>query len=275
MLCASVKKKGAVEQCTAKAIFGHTLCGRHARCKNVRLWADIHTKQIPSLVRLQAVVRGWLARTRLARGGPGALRRGNCANDEDIVTCEDKERVHPFDYFGFEQNGKVWWFEFPTLWKWAIRSHEPANPYTKMPIDHDTLKRLHATWSYHYRHRLPVPDEPIVYGERVASRWNVICQVFATYGFGSIDPRSFVRMSKMQYYTAFRMIHDDIRTVIPDTNPMKLIYLRYCIRMRQIVYAVQTDHYILQSTYVFMMLLLRSRDPYIMAFTMLSALYRC
>ena len=95
------------------------------------------------MVRAQALVRGWLLRKRLALGGPGVLRRSLVTNDEDLVTCESKETIRPFEYFGFEENGKVWCFSFPSLWKWAVRSHQPVNPYTKVPLDIETRKRMH------------------------------------------------------------------------------------------------------------------------------------
>jgi hypothetical protein len=107
-------------------------------------------------------------------------------NDEDLVTCESKETIRPFDYFGFEENGKVWCFSFPSLWKWAVRSHQPVNPYTKVPLDIETRKRMHEYWAYRHRHRLDVPEEPTVLQERIRARWNVLCQMFDNYHFGDI-----------------------------------------------------------------------------------------
>jgi hypothetical protein len=274
MQCASVRKKGSEDQCPAKCLRGMVVCGRHARCKTITLWADIHKKKGDGMLRVQALVRGWLVRRRLLLAGPGVLSRKQTTNDEDLVSYESKENVHPFAYFAFTENGKVWWFEFSTLWKWCARSNEPVNPYTKVPIDNETLKRLHASWSYRYRHKLGLPDEPTNTQDRLHVRWNILCALFSNYGFGPVEPRVFEEMTKLQYYTMFRFIHDDIEIVMSDRDPYKQFILRMCVRAQQCVHALQTDLYILQSTYTLMILLLRLKDPYILAFTVLSALYR-
>lgn len=269
--CASVRKKGSIDQCPLQAVFGHTLCGRHARCKQPTLWAHLHKGQTPAIVRIQALIRGWLVRTRLQLGGPGVLDRRNLANDDDLVTCE--ERVHPFQYFGFEQNGKTWWFTFSTLWKWCERSVQPVNPYTKIPIDTETLKRLHAFWSYQWRHMIPLPDEPTNYQERLASRANVICQVLSNYGFGIIEREVFTSLTKMDCMVMFRFLYDDTMFTIPDTNKDKLLILRYCLRVLRPP-MIANELVVLQSIYVLMVLMLRLKDPYAFSFLVLSALYR-
>jgi hypothetical protein len=274
MQCASVRKKGSEDQCPAKCLRGLTLCGRHARCKNTTLWAEVHKKRGDAMIRAQALVRGWLIRRRLGLAGPGVLCRKKTTNDEDLVSYESKDKVNPFEYFAFTENGKVWWFEFSTLWKWCARSHEPINPYTKVPVDNETLKRLHASWSYRYRHKLPLPEEPTHPRDRLHTRWNIVCALFSNYGFGAIEPRMFEQMSKMQYYTMFRFISDDIQIVMSDRDPYKEFILRMCLRAQQCVHALQTDLYVLQSTYTLLLLLLRPKDPYVLAFTVLSALYR-
>ena len=140
--CASVRKRGSLDQCPLKALTGHTLCGVHARSKAVMLWAVVNQDKVGAATRVQAWIRGILLRRRLRLGGPGVLRRTGLSNDDDLVTCESSDRQYPLDYFAFEENGKVWWFDFGTLWKWAQRSTEPANPYTKVPLSVETRTRL-------------------------------------------------------------------------------------------------------------------------------------
>lgn len=225
------------------------------------------------MIRVQALVRGWLLRKRLRQHGSDVLIRAT-ANDEDLLTYDEIKTIDPFEYFSFEQNGKTWGFAFPTLWKWCLRSEQPTNPYTKLPIDQDTLKRLHAVWSYRFRHKLTLPDESTNYEDRLMGRIYIISQILATYGFGSISPTIFRRLSKMQYLTLFRLLFDDVNIVLSDTSPDKRFALAYCVRAIQSVHALQTDYYLLNATYSIMLMLIRPRDPYILAFTVLSALYR-
>lgn len=272
--CASIRKKGSIDQCTAKPLVGHTLCGRHARAKHVRLWCDAHKDTTSKIPKVQALVRGWLLRRRLRYAGPGVLCRKNLANDEDLETCEEASKENPFDYFAFEENGKVWWFHFPTLWKWCLRSAEPTNPYTKVALSSDTRKRLRAVWGYQFRHKRGVPEEPNVFIDRMLGRWNIVCQIFADYGFGNINPRMFLPMGKNEYAVLFRFLRDDMEIVYPENNKTKKFVITQCNRMINNVNIVQPNIYLLNSMYTIMVLLMYPKDPYILAFTILSGLYR-
>jgi hypothetical protein len=272
--CASIKKKGSTEQCSAKALRGHTLCGRHARAKYITLWVDIHKNKTAKLEKLQALIRGWLVRRRLHYSGPGVLCRKNLANDEDLETCEEFSKEHPLDYFAFEENGKIWWFHFPTLWKWCLRSYEPTNPYTKVPLSQDTRKRIRSVWSYRFRNKIQLPEEPATLLDRIHGRWNIICQLFSDYGFGNIDPRMFIQMGKQQYTIVFQFLRDDMQIVFPETSKTRKFVVTQCNRILYSTNLVQTNVYILNSTYLLMGILLYPKDPYILAFTILSALYR-
>lgn len=267
MLCASVRKRGCLDQCPLKALQGHTLCGKHAKSKTVVLWADANRSLSAKLVRIQALIRGWLIRKRLQLGGPGVLSRKGLANDEDLETCEESSREDPFTYFAFEESGKIWWFSFQTIWKWCIRN--PTNPYTKVPLSSDTRKRLRAMWYYQRRNKLPLPKAPAQFGERNQAYWNVILQTFEDYGFGQVAMS--INIPKHAYNTMFRLLRDDIevtmtnkaakervdkhiRTVLLSTSPLQL--------------------YLLQCAYTLMVILMIPKDPYELAFTVLSALYR-
>lgn len=268
MICAAVRKKGSHDQCSSKAVFGHTLCGRHARSKNVTLWADLHKRNV-TIINVQALVRGWLARNRLKLAGPGVLRRDQVTNEDDLVTCSSKSEVHPHNYFSFSENGKIWWFEFPSLWNWVSRSHTPTNPYTRTHLSQDTLKRLHRLAVVKWEDK-QYPPEPPTGDERIRNRWNLICQVFANYGFGTIHPQHFTDLTRPQYIMIVRMIIDDIQTAMPDTSERRFILRTY----RFLYGRNRNPRYPLFCSFMFLMTLLKLKDPYILAFTMLSALYR-
>jgi len=272
MRCASVRKKGSMEQCPAKAVWGHTLCGRHAKCKVPVLWVETHLPRIVPLVRCQALVRGWLLRTRLRLAGPGVLRRTALANDEDLVTCTEKERQHPLDYFAFDEGGKVWWFDFESLWQWTIRS--PINPYTRTPLTQDTRMRLWAIWAHRSRALVEPPPEPKILEARLAARWTVLCRVFADHGFVDIYPGQFQGFTKADFLSMFILLKRDLDSVLPSWDPVKARALRFCDR------GIRTANrlsplYRLQSTYTLLVLLTLHKNPYTMVFSILSALYRC
>ena len=267
MNCASVRKKGSKEQCSAKAIIGHTFCGRHVRCKNIVLWADANRDLSTRLVRIQARVRGWLLRKRLALAGPGVLCRKNLSNDEDLETCEESNREDPMTYFGFEESGKTWWFSFPTLWKWCIRN--PTNPYTKVPLSADTRKRLRAMWYYNRKRKIPVPFPPSQFAERIHFYWNVIFQTLEDHGFGEIYFNT--NLNKNEYTYILRTIRDDIPVTMTNKAAMARVdrYIGIALNSRAVFHT-----YLLQCAYTIMIILMIPKDPYELSFTLMSAMYR-
>jgi len=273
MLCASVRKKGSTDQCKAAALKGHTLCGRHARAKNPTLWADANAPRERGVRKIQGIVRGWLVRKRLELGGPGVLRRKNLANDEDLMTGD--ENIHPFDYFAFEENGHVWWFSFDTIWRWCSQKEAPDNPYTRAAIPIDIRRRLHDMWSYRQRHRIPLPTESNIFNERLRTRWTVISQLFENYGYGDIPVAMFMRLSCADYATVFTLLHDDVRATISDKQPWKQSILRHCNRSIYILRTLPTHQYIIQAVYTLLLILMKPKNPYTIAFMVLGAIHRC
>lgn len=270
MECSAVRKIGSLERCSAKCIKGHEFCGRHMRSKHVVLWRDANKSRSQKIARAQGLVRGWLLRKRLALGGPGVLCRRDLANDEDLETCEESAKEHPYNYFGFEEAGKIWWFSFPTIWKWCLRN--PTNPYTKVSLSADTRKRLREMWYFHKRHRLPLPASPPTFQDRLHGYWNIILQTFDDYGFGDIHPNIVNQLTKQQYMVMFRMIREDIPVTMRNSKAREKVdyHLRLALN-----YSAPMNNYILFAAYTLMITLMIPKQPYELAFTVLSALYRC
>lgn len=271
--CAAVKKKGSTQQCEAKAIFGHTLCGRHAKMKKPVLWAEYHKK--PAIVRFQALVRGWLVRHYLRLCGPGVLQRKNLVNDEDLATFEDKDKQYPMDYFSIEENGKVWWFDFDTICKWTMQNLHPTNPYSKTELSMNDRRRLREVWGYRQRHQMVLPKDSSIHEERIRCRWNLLCQTFEEFGFSDIHPRMFDNMAKINYYTMFQFINDDVRVSVSDKAHYKERIVRLCSNAIRSVRELDSRRYMGYSLLTLMLMISKPKDPYILVFTILSALHRC
>lgn len=272
--CAAVRRRGTIEPCPTNALRGHTMCGRHARMRNPVLWADVNAGRTPPIVKLQSFVRGWLVRKRLSYAGTGVLHRVGLANDEDIISCAEKDKVHPFDFFSFEENGKIWWFEFDGLWTWCMRNVEPTNPYTKVPLTTDTRKRLRTLWGYKRRNREELPVESPMFGERLRHRLNILSQHFADYGFTDVHTENFVNFSKADYITLFVLLQRDIETVIPPSDPFRLRVCRLCTNRTHVAHALQNAQFVLQSVSLLLHIITLYKDPYVITFSILSAFYR-
>lgn len=272
--CTAVKRKGSVEPCSVKPLRGHTFCGRHARMRNPVLWLDAALPNRAPVVRIQSYVRGWLIRKRLSYAGAGVLSRKGLANDEDIISYSDKLRVHPMNYVSFEENGKVWWFEFSSLWTWCMRNQEPSNPYTKVPLSADIRKRLRTIWGYKRRRREEVPHESQVFEERLRHKLNILTQHFEDYGFVGVHSESFMRFSKADYITLFVLLHRDIEAVIPTSDPFRQRISALCVNRTRVGAAVQNPIFVLQCVATLLHMVTLYKDPYALTFSILSAFYR-
>jgi hypothetical protein len=271
--CAAVKKRGSLDPCPTKPLRGHTLCGRHARMRNPTLWRDANVTRKVTIIKIQALVRGWLIRRRLSYAGFGVLCRSGLANDEDIITCVEKGRVHPMDFFSFEENGKFWWFEFGGLWTWCMRNSEPTNPYTKVKLNAETRKRLRTIWGYKRRHREEIPPESSHPEERMRHRANVLVQHFEDYGFVDIHPSFILRCDRSDFIAFFTLLQRDVETVIPVSDPFRNRIAVLCGSRTAPTY---TSHslYLLNCMSALLYIITLYRDPYAITFSILSAFYR-
>jgi hypothetical protein len=178
------------------------------------------------------------------------------------------------DFFSFLENGKVWWFEFGSLWTWCMRNPEPSNPYTKVPLSADTRKRLRTIWGYKRRHREIVPPESQVFEERLRHKLNILTQHFGDYGFVGVHPDTFMHFSKADYITLFVLLHRDIETVLPPSDPFRSRMAAMCMNRTHVATAVQNPIFILQCVATLLHMVTLYKDPYTLTFSILSAFYR-
>jgi hypothetical protein len=267
--CAAVKNKTSTDRCAFGALLGYNVCGVHARSKTVHLWADVHKEKIKRFTKVQALYRGWCVRRVLVLAGPGVLKRAGCVNDDDLVTCESKERQHPMSYFGIEEAGKIWWFDFGTAWEWCIRTVTPLNPYTNVPFQHADLARLRKIHLYRRRKRLVVPTPSRDLPENIRRRWTVLAQIFRGFGFEDTHPEQFANLNHQNMTAMFRLLIDDLEAM-PRPN-RRLLTL--CSRGALAAHTSNLS-YIISSLNILTIALTDSQS-YDIVFLLLSALYRC
>jgi len=267
--CASVKNRTSTDKCVSEAIKGHTLCGRHVRAKNPRLWSDVNRQKLNHFTKVQALFRGWCVRRVLKWAGPGVLTRKDCTNDEDLVTTESKERQFPLDYFGIEECGKIWWFDFGTIWEWIIRSVTPINPYTNVALAHSDLARLRKLHLYRRRSKLPVPMTSKDLDENINRRWNVIVHIFRSFGFEDIHPQQYANLTQNNLRTMFRFLITDLNSM-PKPNQRLVIF---CTKGMTAT-SKSNSGYIINALNL-LTIALTDTQAYDIVFLIVSALYRC
>ena len=262
--CAAAKKKGERRQCASNAMTGHTLCGTHARAKNVELWKDTSEME-GRVVTCQSVARRWLVQYHLRMAGPGVLCRKDLSNDEELVTCTEASRQYPLDYFAFEENGKVWWFDFASIWVWSLKSLEPSNPYTRHPLSQDVRKRLREMWALRSHRRFDIPTEPVDPNERLRQRWICMCQAFADNGFTDVSLEHLIRLGKASHVTMWRFLREDCALAVPLS--------RYMLSAQLL--GANSPSYVMNSVRMLTKLAVAEKNPYTTIFNIMSAIYRC
>ena len=120
------KNKKSTDRCQSKSLIGLSFCGHHVKSKDVRIW-HIVNKVDAKVTLISKLWRGYTIRRLLKLAGPGVLNRSRCHNEEELVLAEPKEKIHPLDYFAFEEDGKVWWFDIRSLISLFRSSLNPTN----------------------------------------------------------------------------------------------------------------------------------------------------
>lgn len=197
--CASVRKKGSRDRCESKAVLNSDFCGRHARMRLPLRWVDHQDPDyIHTVVSLQSRIRGFLVRNRIRLAGPGALRRSPCINDEEMVTFETKSEVSPFEYFGWEENGKVWWMSQLSALQLLLSELRPVNPYTKVLWSLETRKRLRRIQCYRLRTKQPTWHSPPPSAGITQVYVRSICQTLEEQACDELHPNHWNAMSNYQ-----------------------------------------------------------------------------
>jgi hypothetical protein len=191
---------------------GLLFCGKHAKAKVKRLWADVNNGKKHAIV-LQKVWRGYCMRKRLKLAGEGVLNRKDCHNTEELVTLDEKSKVHPLNYFSFREADKLYWFDIRSIYQILKQSAVPANPYTRQPLSIDTRRRLRDVCRL--RKRMGIenyhePPKPETFAALVSEKWLTVCQIIEENGFFDMNHLLFASLNRSQLYVMLNLIQQDL-----------------------------------------------------------------
>ena len=273
--CLACKNKTSIERCPTQSIPGLAFCGRHVRSKTPRLWSIVNRVDEKATL-IQKVWKGYTIRYRLQLAGPGVLARSTCHNQEELVSMEEAKHIHPFDYFAFKEDGKVWWFDVRSIIGCLNSSLVPQNPYTRQPLNMDTRKRLRELYKYRIRHKLqnthPAPAKPV--DQYLEFQWLRLSQILVENGFEDARPGLFNRLNKHQLYIVLAYIRSDMYALAkehPKTS-MRYKYARSLKREYELFYGFGDPK--LQFATVMVNVLHHAIEPYPICFIIMSALFR-
>lgn len=212
VLCASCKNKTSLEQCPSQAMKGLLFCGKHVKSKVKRLWSDVNNGNKNAKL-IQKIWRGYFIRQRLKLAGEGVLNRKDCHNTEELVTLDDKTKLHPLNYFSFREADKLWWFDVRSLYQILKRYSKPENPYTRQALTIETRRRLRDVCRIRKKldllnyHDVPLPD---TFADLVNEKWLTICQIIEENGFFDMNHLLFSSLHRSQLYVLLNLIHMDM-----------------------------------------------------------------
>lgn len=278
--CVSCKNKTSNDRCTNKPLKGLVLCGTHVRVKRLRLWKDVN-KLDSKAIAIQKLYRGYMVRSWLAISGPGVLKRSVCHNEDEIVTLDEKNKINPFDYFAFEENSKVFWFDVRTLVEICKRTLRPTNPYTREPLSNNTRQRLRKICIRRLARKitnLHNHDQTLSFEEKLESQWLYICQIIEENCFFDVSPMYFTSLSRIQLFVFISFFYKDMLSWASEHYTRESRRYIYLNRVRRLVKAYgprissQTLGYFIALTLAG--ILNDCSDNYPICFMIMSSLYR-
>lgn len=278
--CASCRNKTSKDRCRNNALPGLKFCGVHSKLKVHRLWIDVN--DIERRVNCIAKIwRGYFVRKQLKLAGPGVLSRAKCNNQEEILSFEPLTTVSPFNYFGFEENGKIYGFDIRTMIDVLNRNMNPINPYTRQPLQIEDRKRLRALYGYRFRNKLAVfyeNNKPSEASAILSLRWLQISQILEENCFYNLNPNVFLGLNRTQLYIFLTIILNDMKTWAAehkDKNSKRFLYVFWIQNILNKFSSTQsTTQYSFYVSSILLRILHNTVEPYFVCFIIMSALYR-
>ncbi len=256
------------------------LCGTHAKVKKLRLWKDANNLDDKAII-IQKTWKGYSVRSWLKIAGPGVLNRSICHNDEELVTMDEKKSINPFDYFSFEEGGKVYWFDVRSISESCMLKIEPSNPYTREPLSFETRRRLRQLCIRRHRKNLNNmhnnSDKKSI-DEIILTTWTHVCQIIIENGFFDMSPLYFTSLNKTRLLIFNTMIQRDlIAWAAEHTSKLSRRY-RYIFWMKRLLGefsdGADTKRLVYLTGRVLVTILNDCSDNYGICFIIMSALHR-
>jgi hypothetical protein len=259
---------------------GLLFCGRHIKVKNPRVWSLVNNID-KKVTLIQKVWKGYQTRYLLRLAGPGVLNRGKCSNKEELFTFDEAKTVNPFDYFAFEENNQIYWFDIRSLLQCLDSNDELTNPYTRQPIPPDVKKRLHKLHVFRIRRRLSLSHtaDPIrSMNEILVNRFRHVSHILQAYDFFGINPDTFISLGPINIGFYVLSLFEGFRdwaiehTNSPDSRRHK--YIMYIeelpIKFQHCTY----NQYLYVLSSILLFILNDSPNPFQACFIIMSGLHR-
>ncbi len=225
MRCLSCRNKDSIERCENRVIKNCMFCATHMRTKHTRLWAEFNPSVKKKIIKIQSNWRRFLVERILKLAGKGVLKRKECHNEDELVTGDLKTKIHPFDYFSIEEDGKLWWFDQKSMIDWSEKNIDITNPFTRTILSNDDCRRLRKLRMYRIRKNMSVTHSETdtrTNEEHRDIRWLRIVQIINECGMDeTVHPNNFIGMTYQDYLGFITSIVEQLKTwmYVRDDDP--------------------------------------------------------
>jgi len=281
MLCSAVKNKKSEDRCTSKALINIQFCGKHAKCKFPNIWKEKSDTNL-SATTIQKIWKGWNIRRLISLAGKYTISARKCHNEEDVVTMDLISKIHPFNYFDFEENGLIYGFDVRSLYQMTLSNLKPSNPYTRQEITIDTRKRLKEYINKRERKRLCSFHDPNYLFDPVKAFdtcWMMISQMLEESLFLDFNPLFFTALNRLQLYNFTFDLQNEIKNwafecnIRHSTRFLFYVKIRACLRRQ--TFEEASSHTVVSYLGGTLLRMLKNlKEPHDLCFKILSARYR-
>ncbi len=273
----SCKNKTSSDRCSNKALLNFTMCKIHIKSKSPRIWSIVNNID-PKIIKVQKLWRGYKVRNWIKLAGPGAMKPGIRNNTEDMFSME--QHVLPTEYFGFEEDGKVYWFDIRTFLQYMNTSSNLINPYTRKELTIGTRKRARELCIRRRINKLPIycnvqSDKSFL--QVTSDLWKTVSQVIEENGFHDVNPLLFESLNNVQLFVVMTMISNDIKIWAAEHKSIlsqRWKYFNWLKKLTRFVYENDKTASSYSTAKVLSTILCDSVEPYSICFVIVSAMYR-
>jgi hypothetical protein len=162
--CANIKSKKHKDQpCSYTATHGD-FCSRHYKnpvrfiTKDVKLPDRIMTRSgVFAVHLLQRVWRNASNHLRFRRQGPAANCHDLASNQTEVYSLDSLASIPKSFFFSFADEKKnIWAFDIRSLSHLVTEGNEIVNPYTRVPLDSQTLQKIHKRILWLRQRKFPI-----------------------------------------------------------------------------------------------------------------------
>lgn len=228
--CLACKRKDSTERCINQSIVNFMYCGRHVKIKDVKPWIAWRPVLLHHIVRIQALWRGYIARKPLKLAGKGVLKRNICINDDEMITMESKDTIHPYDFFSLEEDGKVWFFDQRTIIQWAQKDLVIRNPYTRTQLSNKDTARIRMLYLWRRKRKMEIfHDKPTELSplEKRDKTWMRIAQILREFGYDEVHHEYFISLGFSRLGIFINSLVEDFRWWTRQKNGRSAAYFRW------------------------------------------------